>query len=107
LKDALNNHLREKILKALLDVAILARLEHKTMSGYEITKVFMKKFTAETSTSTVYSTLYAMERDGLVKGKYSRRSRVYELTEEGKTTLKNTRNKLHEIQAFIKTLIGN
>ncbi|MBN1245344.1 PadR family transcriptional regulator [Candidatus Bathyarchaeota archaeon] len=105
MKGILNNNIREKILKAFLDTAILARLEYKAMNGYELTTVFMKKFSAATSTSTVYATLYAMERNGLIKGRYNRRSRIYELTEKGKKTLEDTRNNLEEIQTFTKTLL--
>ena len=104
MKDLLNNNIREKILKAFLDTAILARLEDKPMNGYDMTTFFMKKFGAAISTSTVYSTLYSMERNDLVKGRYYRRSRVYELTEKGKKTLEDSRNRLEGIQSFIKTL---
>jgi PadR family transcriptional regulator PadR len=102
----LNNEFRKRILRALLDMAILARLEDKPVNGYDMTIFFMKKFGAAISTSTVYSTLYSMERNGLVKGKYNRRSRVYELTEKGKNTLEDARSTLEEIQGFIKTLVG-
>jgi len=105
LKGVLNNNIREKILKAFLDTAILARLEDKAMSGYELTTVFMKKFGTVTSTSTVYATLYAMERNGLIEGSYSKRSRVYKLTEKGKETLEYARNTVEDTQAFIKTLL--
>jgi len=104
LKDLLSNNVREKILKTFLDTAILARLEDKAMNGYDLTTFFMKKFGAAISTSTVYSTLYLMERNGLIKGRYNRRSRVYELTEKGKKTLEDSRNKLERIQVFIKAL---
>jgi DNA-binding PadR family transcriptional regulator len=105
LKSILNNKFRERILRALLDIAILARLENKAMNGYELTVFFLKKNDAAISTSTVYSTLYAMERNELVKGRYNRRSRVYELTEKGKKTLKDTRNNLESLQTFMKTLL--
>lgn len=104
MKDLLSNNVREKILKAFLDTAILARLEDMSMNGYDLTAFFMKKFGATISTSTVYSTLYSMERNGLVIGRYSRRSRVYELTEKGKKTLEDSRNRLEGIQDFIKAL---
>jgi DNA-binding PadR family transcriptional regulator len=104
LKGLLSNNVREKILKAFLDTAILARLEAKSMNGYDITTFFMKNFHATISTSTVYSTLYSMERNGLIEGTYYRRSRVYELTEKGKKTLEDSRNMLEGMQDFIKTL---
>lgn len=105
MKDKLNNNIRERILKAFIDMAILARLDDKTMNGYEITVLFLKSYGTAISTSTVYSTLYAMERNELIKGNYSKRSRIYELTEKGKKTLEDTRNTAEDIQAFIKTLL--
>ena len=74
------------------------------MNGYDMTTCFIKKFGAAISTSTVYSTLYAMERNGLITGRYNRRSRVYELTEKGKKALEDSRNNLRWIQVFIKKL---
>jgi len=87
-------------------MAILARLEDKQTNGYGLTTFFMKKFGVIMSTSTVYSTLYAMERNGLIKCRRSWRGRIYELTDKGKKILKDSRNKLEEVQSFIKTLIG-
>ena len=101
-----NNRFRERILRSFLDIAILARLEDKPVNGYGLTVVFMKDFGVIMSTSTVYSTLYSMERNGLIKCKHSWRGKVYELTEKGKKTLKDSRNKLVETQSFIKNLIG-
>ena len=100
----LHNNIREKLLKAFLDTAILASLEVTYMNGYDLTIYFIKKFGAAISTSTVYSTLYAMERNGLIKAKYNRRSRVYELTEKGKKALEDSRNNLRWIQEFINKL---
>ena len=101
-----NNEFRERSLRSFLDRAILARLEDKPVNGYGLTIFFMKKFGVIMSTSTVYSTLYAMERNGLIKGRHSWKGRVYELTEKGKKKLKDSRNRLEETQGFIKTLIG-
>jgi DNA-binding PadR family transcriptional regulator len=106
-KDELNNNFRERILKAFIDIAVLARLEEKPANGYEITLFFHKNYGTKTSTSTVYATLYAMERKELVKGGYNRRSRVYELTEKGSKTLQGARNAREEMQRFIRTLIGS
>jgi DNA-binding PadR family transcriptional regulator len=105
MKDSFNNRFRERILRAFLDVAVLARLEDKAMNGYELTVFFMKKFGVAVSTSTVYSTLYLMERNELVEGSYRRRSRTYELTEKGRETLEAARQAVKENQMFIKTLL--
>jgi DNA-binding PadR family transcriptional regulator len=93
-------------LRSFLDIAILARLEDTPVNGYGITIFFMKKFGVSISTSTVYSTLYALERTGIVKRKPSWKGRVYELTEKGKSTLKDNRNRLGEAQNFLRILRG-
>jgi DNA-binding PadR family transcriptional regulator len=103
----LNNSFRERIVRAFLDVAILARLEGEPLNGYDLTNFFIKKFGAVISTSTVYSTLYSMERNGLINGRYDRRSRVYELTEKGKKKLEHIRNMLYQIQALVKKLLAS
>ncbi len=102
----MQDEFRERSLKSFLDIAILARLEAKPVNGYGLTVFFMKKFGVIMSTSTVYSTLYTMERNGLIKCRRSWSGRVYELTEKGKETLKDSRNKLEMIPTFIKTLAG-
>jgi len=87
-------------------MAILARVENHPDSGYGLTVCFMKRFGVILSSSTVYSTLYALERNGLVKCRQRWRGRVYELTEKGKDILKDGRNKLKMVPSFIETLIG-
>ena len=105
MKNKIHNNIRERLLKVFLDMAILARLEDKNMNGYEITILFVKSYGIAVSTSAAYSKLYEMERNGLVKGNYSKRSRIYEITEKGKITLEDFRNNIEDIQPFIKTLL--
>lgn len=106
MEEILDREFQERILRAFLDIVILARLEVKSMNGYHLTAFFIKKFGAVISTSTVYSTLYAMERNGLITAKYNRRSRVYELTEKGKKKLEHSRHALKQIQILTKTLLA-
>ncbi len=101
----LNDELRQTVLKAFLDIAILASLENNSVNGYEITIIFIKKFGLALSTGIIYSTLYSMERKGLVRATYSRRSRVYELTEHGKNNLQNYRSRLEDINGLIAALM--
>lgn len=105
LRDTGSNEFHERISRMLLDILILARLEEKSMNGYEITTFLIKKFGIIISTSAIYSTLYSLERKGLVEGKENRRGRVYELTEKGNKTLEDARTDLNEIQVFINKLL--
>lgn len=106
MKDLWSNELHHRISRALLDILILARLEEKSMNEYEITTVLIRKFDITISTSVIYSTLYSMERNGLITGVFNRRGRVYELTEKGNKTLEDARNEREQIQVFIKKLLS-
>jgi len=39
------------------------------------------------SSGTAYSCIYTLERNGLVKGEYDSRKKIYALTEHGKETV--------------------
>ena len=63
MKGSLEEEIREKLLKSFLDTAILVRLEHGPMNGYDLNISFTKKFGVIISTSTAYQALVSMERD--------------------------------------------
>jgi len=74
-------------IKAVMDVLMLAELKNGAMSGYDAIGFIHNKFGVLLSSGTVYSHLYALERDGLIKGEWDVKKRVYEITEKGKQTL--------------------
>jgi DNA-binding PadR family transcriptional regulator len=82
--------MQERIVKAFFDIIILAKLrkEHEPMSGYDVITFIHKKFGILVSSGTVYSILYSMERDGLLKGRLSQRKRVYTVTDKGEKKIK-------------------
>ena len=83
--------------KNFLDVLILLELEKGAMGGYDVIALVHKKFDILLSSGTVYSCLYFLERNGLIKGEWSTRKKVYVLTEKGKETIKtilNLKNKI-------------
>ncbi len=97
--------IREKCVRAFLDLAILARLRNAPLSGYEITILFVRKFGIIVSPSVVYSVLYSLERNGLVIGVARRRGRIYELTEEGGKAIEKIRNAIADMQNFIRIIL--
>lgn len=70
-----------------MDVMLLAGLRKGSMSGYDAINFMRNKFEVLVSSGTIYSHLYALERDGLIKGNIDVKKRVYCLTEKGKQTL--------------------
>ena len=73
----------KRIFIALSDLAIIVALKNQAMTGYGINKYFMRKVSDTASPSTVYSTLAAIEREGLIKCVRNKGGRAYSLTDEG------------------------
>jgi len=99
--------LQERLVKSFLDELILAELSEHPRSGYDIIAFVHKKFHLLLSSGTVYSTLYAMERDGLIQGSWAQRKRVYSLTDTGKKAIQAILNANDKIQLFVANLLGN
>ena len=72
------------------------------MGGYDVLGFIHKEFNTLLSSGTVYSFLYSLERDGLIKGASGRRKRVYVLTEKGKNKIET----LSEVKPKILDSIG-
>jgi DNA-binding PadR family transcriptional regulator len=80
--------MHRRIVKNFLDLLILIELEETSLSGYDIISFIHKKFDVLLSSGTVYSCLYFLEREGLIRSEWVRRKRVYKLTEKGRQTIK-------------------
>lgn len=71
-----------------MDILIMKFLiEDSPKSGYDFITLFHEKFNIFISSGTVYSRLYSMERDGLIRGVRDSAHRVFELTEKGRQTI--------------------
>jgi DNA-binding PadR family transcriptional regulator len=87
-----------------MDILILAEIEKGALSGYDVISLVHKKFGILVSSGTVYSLLYSMERDGLIKGAWNDRKRVYELSERGEQNIKVISKANEEVQNFLRNL---
>jgi len=96
--------IHERIVKNFLDLVVLLELRKKTLSGYDIIAFVHKKFDILLSSGTVYSLVYSLERDGLIKATSNRRRRDYVLTEKGKETAKIIVSVLDKIKVLINTV---
>lgn len=97
--------LRERVIKSFLDILILSQLKETSMSGYDLIAFIHKKFDFLVSSGTVYSTLYSMERAGLIKGTFDERRRVYKLTKKGLDDLKSIKKANGEIQNLLRKVL--
>jgi DNA-binding PadR family transcriptional regulator len=97
--------LRRKALKAFMDIVVLAELQKKPSSGYDIIGFIHKRFDVLVSSGTVYSLLYSLERNGLVKAEMDNRKRTYKLTIKGEQTLETILQANGEIHGLVQNLI--
>jgi DNA-binding PadR family transcriptional regulator len=95
--------INEKIIKNFMDTIILAELRNGPISGYDAITFIHNKYGFLSSSGTIYSMLYSLERSGLIQGINQERKRVYQLTEKGAKTLEI----ILRSQDKIKFLINN
>ena len=99
-------NLRRRTIKTFMDILILAELQDKPLSGYDIISLIHRKFNVLVSSGTVYSLLYSLERKGLVTADMDQRKRVYTLTEKGEQTLEIVGRAKEEINDLVQNLIS-
>jgi DNA-binding PadR family transcriptional regulator len=79
----------QRMVISFLDLIILSQLRFKNMSGYNVIGFMHVNYGILLSPGTVYSTIYSMERRGLIEGTHNNgRSQCYKLTEKGNLTIK-------------------
>jgi len=97
--------MHRRIVKSFMDLLILSELRNAPMSGYDIIAYIHNKFGILVSSGTVYSLLYSMERDGLIRGIWAKRKRVYELSEKGERNIEAILNANDKIKSLITNLL--
>ncbi len=100
-------HLRKKVLKAFMDMLILAEIQKEPLSGYDIICLIHERFDILVSSGTIYSLLYSLERNGLVNAKMDNRKRIYTLTAKGEQTLETVLQAKGEIPSLLHNLISH
>ncbi len=97
----------KRILKAFMDVAILMKMmKEAPLSGYDVISYFHSRFGFYVSPGSVYSSIYQMEREGLIESQRSSRKRVYTITEKGREMVNEARNAMNETNSFFKMLLS-
>jgi DNA-binding PadR family transcriptional regulator len=97
--------LEKRTLQNFMDLLILAEMKKEgSLSGYDVIGLLHKRFDLWVSSGTVYSLLYSLERDDLIKGVWDHRKRVYELSEKGEQNIKIITKANEEVQNFLRNL---
>lgn len=97
--------MQRRLTKHFLGTIILAELRNESfLGGYDLVELIHKKFGFLMSPGTVYSCLYLMERQGLLKGGFTEGKRTYILTEKGMDAINFVSKSKEAILRFIGTL---
>jgi DNA-binding PadR family transcriptional regulator len=100
-REAVSEKIEERLVRNCLDLIILKALKKKERSGYEIISFIHRQFGILLSAGTIYSILYSLERNNLVRAISNQKARCYSLTEKGEETL----NIIMGIQGRLKALV--
>lgn len=95
-----------RFLKEFMDILIISKMREGETSGYDITSYFHQKLEFPVSPGTVYSVLYSMERDGLIKARGIDRKRVYTLTPKGEKTIKTIHESNESLEKLLVSLLA-
>jgi DNA-binding PadR family transcriptional regulator len=96
--------MHRRLVTDFLDILILLKLRNGPLSGYDIISYLHKRSNMSISSGTVYSYLYRLERNELIKGELVRKKRVYTLTEKGNETVKTLLNMRDKILGLVVNL---
>ena len=94
--------LRKRVIQNFMDILVLTEMRNVSLSGYDVIALLHQKFGLLLSSGTIYSLLYSLEREGLIKGVWNQRKRIYQLTEKGEQNMKVITKANDEIQTFLK-----
>lgn len=89
-----------KIFRALLDVLILMHLRNSSKSGRDILKFVNTKYHVQLSSGTVYSVLYTLEKEDLIKSELRQQKRFFALTDKGENITRTILNSYREISNY-------
>ena len=99
------NSIYERFLKEFMDVLIMAKMKEGETSGYDMINYFHQKFDFLVSPGTVYSVLYAMERDEMIKARSIDRKRIYALTPKGEMTIRTINESSEVVVNLLASLL--
>ena len=107
MKLELEPNVRERSLRAFLDLVMIRLLAQHSMSSYEINKALTKEFGVTIGPSTIYSKLSTLEKHGSIRCVKGRSGNVYSLTEQGHQIVSDMPTLIEEICTFTKVILSS
>jgi DNA-binding PadR family transcriptional regulator len=90
----------KRLVSSVLDIIIVMHFKQEPFSGYDVIQFVHKQLNVLLSPGTIYSTLYAMERDDLLVTFMVPNRRMFKATEKG-LRLPKLLSSPDEIAAFL------
>ena len=105
---ASDNTISRRMIKHFIDLLIMKYLKrHKQLAnGYELIKYLHKEFGILLSPGTVYSAIYSLERQGLIKRENNTSNRMYKLTSTGEEMIDNACKTEDQIQLIVSRIFS-
>jgi DNA-binding PadR family transcriptional regulator len=92
-----------RVVKEFLDIIILFEIKERgEMTGYDLALLERDKFGIVLSPGTVYMTIYAMERRGLIAGRSNGKKTTYGLTGKGERAIEVVKASSADLVDFMK-----
>jgi len=102
----ISREIRESVVRNFIDLLILKELSNGLdLSAKDLISRFYRRFHTPISPGLIYSLLYAMEREGLVKVAQNSKKKVYKLTAKGKKKAKYVLANLDSILSFTRFVL--
>jgi DNA-binding PadR family transcriptional regulator len=107
MKAKMLKEIQRSLIKNFLDTVVMAKLKRASepMNGYEFVEYVQQRYGILISAGTMYTMLYYLERQGMLKGEWRSGKRVYSLTAQGGRTVDKVMDSREEIQRFLGTLL--
>jgi PadR family transcriptional regulator PadR len=103
----------KELLKGCAKTLVLKMLSRSSMHGYELASTLceLSRGKLKLTDGTIYPVLHSLETDGLIlsaweKSSSGRKRRVYSITEQGRTLLKDKTKNWNEFASMMEHLLA-
>ncbi len=81
--DQIKQEFMKRLFTNFLDLIVIAHFQQEPFSGYDVVQFAHMQLSFKISPGTIYATLYAMERKGLLESSDQSGKRMFKATEKG------------------------
>ena len=106
MKENISHELKERTVEGFLDLLILTKLaKNSLLNAEDLMEFIHQKFNVLLSQGLLYSYLFRLEQDGLIRKSHVNNNKVYEITQRGKEKIDVARKHSSAIQWVIDRIL--